>query len=313
MDTRNLGPFAVGEIGLGCMPMHWAYVGDADDRASLDVIERALELGVTHFDTADVYGPHKNEELVGRAVAHRDDVVVATKVGFVVGPNGGYPLRNDASPRHIRASIDEQLRRLRRDAVDLYYLHRVDPAVRLEDSWGAMSELVAAGKARHLGMSEVTTDELARAHAIHPVAAVQSELSLWTRDALTDVVPWCLEHGAGFVPFAPLGRGFLTGAVTSASFRDGDFRATNPRFTDEAIAANLGIVDAVRTIAERIGATPAQVAIAWCLAQGPHVVPIPGTKRRAYLEENVGAASVVLDDGARAALDALPAPSAPRY
>jgi aryl-alcohol dehydrogenase-like predicted oxidoreductase len=293
--------------------MHWAYIGGADDRASLDVIERALELGVTHFDTADVYGPHTNEELVGRALAHRDDVVVATKVGFVAGPTGGYPLRNDATPAHIRASIDEQLRRLRRDAIDLYYLHRVDPAVRLEQSWGAMSELVAAGKVRHLGMSEVTTDELVRAHAIHPVAAVQSELSLWTRDALTDVVPWCLEHDAGFVPFAPLGRGFLTGAVTSASFRDGDFRATNPRFTDEAIAANLGIVDAVRTIAERIGATPAQAAIAWCLAQGPHVVPIPGTKRRTYLEENVGAASLVLDDDARAALDALPTPTAPRY
>jgi aryl-alcohol dehydrogenase-like predicted oxidoreductase len=304
---------AVGTIGLGCMPMHWAYLGDADDRASIDVIDRALELGVTHFDTADVYGPHANEELVGRALEHRDDVIVATKVGLVVGPDGGYPLRNDASPVHIRASIDEQLRRLRRDAVDLYYLHRVDPAVGLEESWGAMAELVTAGKVRHLGMSEVTTDELDRAHAIHPVAAVQSELSLWTRNALTDVVPWCLEHGTGFVPFAPLGRGFLTGAVTTASFRDGDFRATNPRFTDEAIAANVGIVDAVRTIAEGIGATAAQVAIAWCLTQGPHVVPIPGTKRRTYLEENVGAVSLVLDDDARAALDALPAPSAPRY
>ena len=176
-----------------------------------------------------------------------------------------------------------------------------------------MAELVAAGKVRHLGLSEVTPDQLDRAHAIHPVAAVQSELSLWTREALADVVPWCREHGAGFVPFAPLGRGFLAGAITTASFQAGDFRATNPRFTGEAIAANMAIVDAVRAIARRLDATAAQVAIAWCLGQGPHVVPIPGTKRRRYLEENVGAASLVLDDESRTALDALPPASAPRY
>jgi aryl-alcohol dehydrogenase-like predicted oxidoreductase len=313
VDTRNLGPFSVGAIGLGCMPMHWAYLGDADDRSSLEVIERALELGVTHFDTADVYGPSTNEDLVGRALGDRTDAVVATKVGLSVGQSGGYPLKADASPLHIRASIDQQLRRLRRDAIDLYYLHRIDPSVPLEDSWDAMAELVVAGKVRHLGLSEVTTEQLDRAHAIHPVSAVQSELSLWTREALTDVVPWCGAHGAGFVPFAPLGRGFLAGAITTASFRAGDFRATNPRFTGEAIAANMAIVDAVRAIARRLGATAAQVAIAWCLAQGPHVVPIPGTKRRRYLEENVGAASLVLDDESRIALDALPPASTPRY
>ncbi|HSL12536.1 MAG TPA: aldo/keto reductase [Actinomycetota bacterium] len=313
MDARDLGPLRVGAVGLGCMPMHWAYLGDADDRSSIEVIHRALELGVTHFDTADVYGPHTNEDLVGRALEGHVDAVIATKVGFVVGPDGGYPLDHDARPEHIRAAIDGQLGRLRRDVIDLYSLHRVDPNVPLEESWGAMAELVTAGKVRSLGMSEVSVAELARAHAVHPVAAVQSELSLWTRDALAEVVPWCAEHGAGFVPFAPLGRGFLTGAITAAAFRDGDFRATNPRFTDDAIRSNLAIVDAVRAIAERLGATPAQVAIAWCLAQGPHVVPIPGTKRRAYLEDNVAAAALQLDDATLRELDALPAPTAPRY
>jgi len=313
MERRRLGPLTVGAIGLGCMPMHWAYLGDADDRTSIRVIHRALELGVTHFDTAEAYGPYLNEDLVGRALEGRDGVVVATKVGFVPGPDGGYPMRNDASPAHIREAIDQQLRRLRRDVIDLYYLHRVDPAVPLEESWGTMAELVAAGKVRHLGMSEVSVGELERAAAIHPVAAVQSELSLWTREPLEDVVPWCAEHGAGFVPYAPLGRGFLTGTVTEASFRERDFRATNPRFTPEAIAANLAIVDRVRDVGDRLGATPAQVAIAWCLAQGEHVVPIPGTKRLRYVEENTGAADLDLDAGAIAALDALPASVAPRY
>jgi aryl-alcohol dehydrogenase-like predicted oxidoreductase len=310
--TRRLGPHTVGTVGLGCMPMHWAYVGGADDRTSVGVIDRAVELGVTHFDTADVYGPHTNEDLVGRALEGRDDVTIATKVGLVVGPNGGYPLDNDAGPAHIRASIDEQLRRLRRDAIDLYYLHRVDPAVPLEDSWGAMAELVAAGKVRSIGLSEVSVGELDRASAIHPVAAVQSELSLWTRDRLADVVPWCRANGAGFVPYAPLGRGYLTGAITDATFAERDFRATNPRFTADAIAANRRIVDGVKGVASRLGATPAQVAIAWCLAQGDHVVPIPGTKRRRYLEENVAAASLELDADALAELDALPPASTPR-
>jgi aryl-alcohol dehydrogenase-like predicted oxidoreductase len=314
METRSLGPFRVGAIGLGCMPMHWAYLGDADDRRSLGVIHRALALGVTHLDTADVYGPFTNEELVGRAlVGRRGDVVLATKVGLVVGPTGGYPLDHDASPAHIRSSIDTQLRRLGVEAIDLYYLHRVDPAVPLEESWGAMAELVRAGKVRALGMSEVSVDELERASAIHPVAAVQSELSLWTRDRLDDVVPWCAAHGAGFVPYAPLGRGYLTGAITEAAFDGRDFRSTNPRFTEEAIRANRAIVDRLREVAGRHGATPAQAAIAWCLAQGPHVVPIPGTKRRRWLEENVAAAGLRLTGEDLGDLDAIPASVAPRY
>ena len=316
MQTRTLGPNGpeVGAIGLGCMPMTWAYLGDATDEGSLDVIRRAVGLGVTFFDTADVYGPFTNEDLVGRGLeGRRDDVVLATKVGLVVGPSGGYPLDNDARPERIAREIDGSLTRLRTDVIDLYYLHRVDPAVPLEESWGAMAQLVTAGKVRALGLSEVSLEELERASAIHPVAAVQSELSLWTRDRSEDVVPWCAEHGAAFVPFAPLGRGFLTGTITAASFDDADFRANNPRFTPEAIEENLAIVDRVRSVATRNAATPAQVALAWLLAQGPHVIPIPGTKRRTFLEENVAAAGLRLGAEDLAELDALPQPSAPRY
>ena len=316
MEERTLGPNGplVGAIGLGCMPMSWAYVGDASDEASIAVIHRAVELGVTFFDTADVYGPFTNEDLVGRAMqGRRPDVVLATKVGLVVGPNGGYPLQSDARPERIVREAEGSLTRLRADAIDLYYLHRVDPEVPLEESWGAMAGLVEAGKVRALGLSEVSLEELERARAIHPVAAVQSELSLWTRDPLDDVVPWCAEHGAAFVPFAPLGRGFLTGTITRASFEDADFRAQNPRFTQRAIDENLAIVDGVRAVAARRGVTPAQVALAWILAQGPHVIPIPGTKRLAYLEENVAAADVHLEPEDIAELDALPQPSEPRY
>ena len=314
MQTRALGPLRVGAIGLGCMPMHWAYRGAPSEDDPAAVIDAALALGVTLFDTADVYGPHANESLVGRALeARRDDVTIATKVGFVVGPNGGYPLTHDARPEHIRASIDEQLRRLRTDHVDLYYLHRVDPAVPLEESWGAMAEQVAAGKARHLGTSEVTVEQLDRARAIHPVAAVQSELSLWTRNRLADVVPWCARHGAGFVPYAPLGRGFLTGAITQASFDHDDFRASNPRFTPEAVAANQAIVERVRGVAERLVATPAQVALAWTLSRGDHVVPIPGTRRLAHVRSNAGAASLKLGADDLTALDALPDATGDRY
>lgn len=316
MEQRTLGVGgpAVSAIGLGCMPMTWAYAGDATDAGSIDVIHRAVELGVTFFDTADVYGPFTNEDLVGRAFeGRREDVTLATKVGLVVGPSGGYPLDNNARPERIVREIEASLARLRTDVIDLYYLHRVDPSVPLEESWGAMSELVAVGKVRALGLSEVSVEELERARTIHPVTAVQSELSLWTRDRLADIVPWCAEQGAAFVPFAPLGRGFLTGAITSASFDDADFRANNPRFTPEAIEANLAIVDRVRVVADRNGATPAQVALAWLLAQGPQVIPIPGTKRRGYLEENVGAVALRLGEEDLAELDALPQPSAPRY
>jgi aryl-alcohol dehydrogenase-like predicted oxidoreductase len=315
MEQRRLGTdLSVGQIGLGCMPMSWAYIGDAPEEQSISVIHRAIELGVTLFDTADVYGPFTNEELLGRALdGRRDDAVLATKVGLLVGPSGGYPLLRDARPERILEEIDGSLRRLRTDVIDLYYLHRVDEQVPLQDTWGAMSTLVQAGKVRVLGLSEVSVDDLERAHAIHPVSAVQSELSLWTRDALREVVPWCAANGAAFVPFAPLGRGFLTGAITAASFDDTDFRAQNPRFTPQAIAANLAIVDRVRRVADRHGATPAQVALAWVLGQGEHVIPIPGTKRVKYLEENVGAAAVHLTPGDLAELELLPDAFGSRY
>ena len=282
-------------IGLGCMPMSFGYVDAEAEDDPVDVIHRAIDLGVPMLDTADVYGPFSNEELVGAAIHdRRDRVEVATKVGLLVGPNGGYPLDRDASPQHVRSAIDASLGRLRTDVVDLYYLHRIDPAVPIEETWGAMAELVDAGKVRALGLSEVTVAEAERAHAIHPVAAIQSEMSLWTRDPLADIVPWCAEHGARFVPFSPLGRGFLTGAISAASFDESDFRSNNPRFTAEAVDANQAIVARVREVAERVGATPAQVALAWTLAQGEHVLPIPGTKRRRYLEENLGAGDLVL-------------------
>lgn len=301
-------------IGLGCMPMSFGYLDAASDDTPDSLIGRALDLGVTMFDTADVYGPFTNEDLVGRALeGRRDEAMIATKVGLVVGPSGGYPLSRDARPERIVEQVHGSLQRLRTDAIDLYYLHRVDDRVPLEESWAAMASLVAAGLVRALGLSEVGIDELERAYAIHPVAAVQSELSLWTRDPLDEVVPWCAEHGAAFVPFSPLGRGFLTGTITKARFEEGDFRSSNPRFTDEAIEANQRIVTVVREVAERHGATPAQVAIAWTLAQGDRVIPIPGTKRVRYLEENVAAAALMLSIDDLAELDAVPPPSAPRY
>jgi aryl-alcohol dehydrogenase-like predicted oxidoreductase len=295
------------------MPMSFGYVGESDDDPTA-LIRRAVDLGVTHLDTSDVYGPFTNEELVGEALGPgRRDVAVATKVGLLVGSNGGYPLDHDGSPAHIAEAVEGSLRRLRTDAIDLYYLHRIDPAVPLQESWGAMAGLVEAGKVRALGLSEVTQDELEVAAAIHPVAAVQSELSLWTQGALDGAVPWCRDHGAVFVPFSPLGRGFLTGTITRASFADRDFRARNPRFTAEAIDANLAIVERVRAVAERRRATPAQIALAWVLAQGPHVAPIPGTKRVRYLEENLAAADVALTPEDLADLDSLPDAVGPRY
>ena len=309
MDLRD----AFRGIGLGCMPMSFGYFGDTDDDP-IALIRRAVELGVTHVDTSDVYGPFTNEELVGEALEPvRDRVGIATKVGLLVGPNGGYPLVNDARPEHIVGAVEASLRRLRVDEIDLYYLHRIDPGVPFEESWGAMAGLVEAGKVRALGLSEVTIEQLEAARAIHPVAALQSELSLWTREALDDVVPWCLANGVVFVPFSPLGRGFLTGTITRASFEDLDFRTNNPRFTPEAIDANLAIVDRVRAVADRHGATPAQIALAWVLAQGPHVAPIPGTKRRRYLEENLSAATIVLTGEDLAELDALPPAVGTRY
>ncbi len=296
------------------MPMNWAYGGNTNEAESFRAIHRALDVGMTLLDTSDVYGPYTNEDLVGRALEGcRERAVVATKVGLVVGPSGGYPLANDASPEHIRQAVDASLTRLRTDVIDLYQLHRIDPAVPLEDSWGAMAELVTSGKTRALGLSEASIDEMRRAQAIHPVTSVQSELSLWTREHVAEVVPWCGENGVTFIPFSPLGRGFLTGSITRASFEDEDFRAQNPRFTQEAIDANLAIVDRVRAVGDRHGATPAQVAIAWTLAQGDHVIPIPGTRRERYVLENAAAAEIRLSDEDLLELDALPDAAGTRY
>lgn len=327
MRTTTLGSNGpeVGVIGLGCMGMTFSYDMETprDEATSIAVIHQALDLGMTLIDTADAYGPHTNEELVGRALAggHRDRAVLATKVGIVrdsvetADPSNSSADRAlDGRPEYIRASIDGSLRRLGTDHVDLYQLHRVDPQVPLEESWAAMAETVAAGKARHIGLSEVTADEIKRAQAVHPVTSVQSELSLWTRDTLAAVLPYCQEQGIAFLPFSPLGRGFLAGRF--ASFDDlpqDDFRRGLPRFQQDALRANLAIVARVREIAAQAGATPAQVALAWVLSQGQHVVPIPGTKTPRYLADNAGAADIELSAAHLAELDALPAPQGARY
>src|SRR3954471_15994668 len=287
MKTRTLGQsgLRVSALGLGCMGMSDFY-GQRDDAESMATIQRALDLGVTLLDTADMYGPYTNEELVGRAIeGRRDEVVLATKCGLVVEDAAEYVLRRDGRPEHVREAVEGSLRRLQTDFIDLYQLHRVDPEVPLEDTWGAMAELVREGKVGALGISEASVAELERAHAIHPVASVQSEASLWTREAFAEIVPWCAEHGAAFLPFAPLGRGFLTGKLAPQQFPSGDFRKNNPRFQPEAMDANLALVTRVEALAARLDATPAQVALAWLLAQGENVVPIPGTKRRSRLEE----------------------------
>jgi aryl-alcohol dehydrogenase-like predicted oxidoreductase len=316
VKQRTLGSsgIAVSALGLGCMGMSWAY-GAGDDAESIAVIHRAIELGVTFLDTSDVYGPFTNEQLVGRAIAgRRDELVIATKAGLTVEDRANYVLGRNGRPEHIRAACEASLVRLGIDAIDLYYLHRVDPDVPVEDSYGVMAELVSEGKVRALGLSEVDVPTLERAAAIHPIAALQSELSLWTRDALADVLPWCIEHDVAFVPFAPLGRGFLTGNLpVDSTFGEGDFRRKNPRFQRETLEQNQAIVERVRAVAAGISATPAQTAIAWVLAQGENVIPVPGTKRLRYLEENVGAVDVELSAQAIAELDALPAPAGTRY
>jgi aryl-alcohol dehydrogenase-like predicted oxidoreductase len=294
--------------GLGCMGMTHAYLDPEgrDDAESIATIHRALDLGVTFLDTADIYGPYSNEELVGRAIAdRRDEVVLATKFGFVPGPGGSFDRRTlRGDPAYIREAIDASLRRLGVDHVDLYYQHRPDPNVPIEDSVGAMAELVTAGKVRYLGLSEVDAEQLERAHAVYPITAVQSEYSLWTRD-VEAVLPTMRRLGVGLVPFSPLGRGYLTGALQSADLSSDDWRRTNPRFSDEAMAANQRIVDVVREVAAARDATPAQVALAWVSSRGADVVPIPGTRRRSRLEENVGALDLELSDGDLARLDPL--------
>jgi len=267
---------------------------------------------VRFFDTADVYGPFTNERLVGRALSGRDDIVIATKAGLVIDETTGQS-QPRGDPAYLRTACDASLTRLGVDVIDLYYLHRVDPRVPLEDSWGGLADLVAAGKVRALGLSEVTAAQLDLAQSIHPVASVQSELSLWTRGPLDQIVPWCGAHGALFAAYAPLGRGYLTGSVRSAGFEPTDIRSANPRFTAEAISGNQPILAVIETVANRHDATLGQVAIAWTLAQGEHVLPIPGTKRLNYLEENIAAASLPLTEADLAALDAAPRAIGARY
>ena len=318
MRTSTLGKGGpeVGVVGLGCMGMTWAYdPSGRDDATSTEVIRTALDLGVTLIDTADIYGPYSNEELVGAALAgpYREQAVLATKVGLVPGEGDERVVRN-GRPEHVRRSIDESLRRLGTDHVDLYQLHRVDPEVPIEETWGALAEAVTAGKARRIGLSEVGVEEIKRAQAVHPVASVQSELSLWTRDALAEVLPYTEQQGIAFLPFSPLGRGFLTGRFTSTDdLPADDFRRALPRFQQDALASNRAIVDAVAQIAGRLGATSAQVALAWVLAQGRHVLPIPGTKTPKYLADNAASADLTLNAEDLAELDALPAPTGERY
>lgn len=316
MQKRIVNGQSVGAIGLGCMGMTWAYgKGDTERADHIAVIHRALEIGATLIDTADIYGPFTNEELVGEALqGRRDRAFLATKVGFESPTGDVAKMIKNGKPAHIREGIDASLKRLRVDEVDLYQLHRVDPEVPIEESWAAMAEVVKAGKAKAIGLSEVTVEELARAQRVHPVASVQSELSLWTRDHLP-VVKKCNEDGIAFLPFSPLGRGFLTGRFTSsADFEQGDWRRNNPRFKDDAtITANLVLVENVKAIATRKGVAPGQIALAWTLAQGPNVVPIPGTRKIARLEENTAAAEVVLSAADLAELDALPAATGARY
>jgi len=297
LPLRRLGPEGhVGPVGLGCMSMSWLYDrGHHDQSSSIAVIHRALELGMTLLDTADAYGPFTNEKLIGAAVAgRRDQAFVATKVGLLV--DGALAYHQNGRPEHIRAACDASLARLGVDQIDLYQLHRVDPAVPIEDSVGAMAELVADGKVRAIGLSEVSVMEATRANAIHRISSIQSEMSLWTRDPLDNgVLEWCARHSVAFLAYAPLGRGFLTGNIASRDdLPKDDWRRDNPRFTDQALEANGGILEAVRGIAAWHDATPAQVALSWLLHQGGHVIPIPGTKTLRYLEQNSQAASLSL-------------------
>ncbi|MFI0784987.1 aldo/keto reductase [Streptomyces lydicus] len=308
IPTRKLGELVVSAQGLGCMGMSHGY-GESDDEQSIATLNRALDLGVSLLDTSDFYGAGHNEELIGRAIAsRRDEVVLATKFGFANELGQPTVIRGDAA--YVRQACDASLRRLGVDHIDLYYQHRVDPQVPIEETVGAMAELVEAGKVRHLGLSEASAATLRRAHAVHPIAALQSEWSLWTRDLEQEIVPVCRELGIGLVPFSPLGRGFLTGRYTSVEgLPESDVRRTQPRFADGNLEQNLAIVEKLDELAADKGVSAGQLALAWVQHRGDDVVPIPGTRRQKYLEENLGALAVELSADELAAIDAA-APAA---
>lgn len=315
LQRRMLGGLEVSALGLGCMGMSQSY-GTPDDAESVETIHRAIELGVTFFDTAEVYGPFTNEELLGRALrGRREQVEIATKFGFDI--RDGTMVGANSRPEHIRSVCEQSLRRLGTDRIDLFYQHRVDPSVPIEDVAGTVGELVAEGKVRFFGLSEAGAANIRRAHAAHPVAALQSEYSLWERNLEEEILPLLRELGIALVPFSPLGRGFLTGTARPAEdYPEGDFRRGDPRFRSGNFEANMAAADAVRALAAAKGASPGQVALAWLLHKGEDIVPIPGTKRRIYLEENVGAAALSLSQEEMAELDAALPPgrvSGPRY